>query len=323
MNAAYDVITDRILDLLDNGVIPWRKPWAGGAAGFPKNGASKKDYRGINVFMLAAAGYSSPAWFTYRQALALGGQVRKGEKGFPVVFWKLLDRAAADADDAGAAGSSKARKIPVLRYYTVFNAEQIEGLPADLAALPAPVAHHNPIEEAAAIVAAMPNPPSMCNGGGRAFYSPSLDSVTVPNLDQFQHAQEYYSVTFHELAHSTMHASRLNRRDNMKNAAFGSGDYGREELLAEFAAAFLCGAAGIVPATVQNSAAYIASWRATIKADRKIVVMAAAQAQKAADYILGKLGASAGPDDDAAPGSAPAPAVEPVAASGQLCLAGF
>jgi antirestriction protein ArdC len=318
MNTAYDVITDRILELLDKGVIPWRKPWAAGAAGFPKNGASKKAYRGINIFMLSAAGYSSPAWFTYRQAVALGGQVRKGEKGYPVVFWKMFDR-STDSDDSSEGGDGRGgRKVPVLRYYTVFNAEQIDGLPADLAALPEPVAHHDPIEAAAAIVAGMPNRPELHDGGAQAFYSPSLDSVTVPKLEQFTQAQEWYSTMFHELAHSTMHASRLNRREKTVIAAFGSSDYGREELLAEFAASFLCGASGIAPATVENSAAYINAWKEKIKADRKMVVMAAAQAQKAADYILGK---HAGADGEA--GSAEPATVEAVPAGRQLAFAGF
>jgi antirestriction protein ArdC len=284
MNTAYDVIADRIIEMLDKGVVPWRKPWAGGAAGMPINGASRKQYRGINIFMLHAAGYSSPAWFTFRQAEELGAHVRKGEHGFPVVFWKLYDKSS----NSESTGETETRRIPVLRYYTVFNAEQIDGLPADVARIPEPVANHNPIEAAEAIVAGMPNPPEIRTVGGRAYYMPSADLVSVPPLNMYPIAQEYYSTMFHELAHSTMHATRLNRI-TQKAAAFGSNDYGQEELLAEFGASFLCGVSGLTPAVVENQAAYISGWKDKIKADKKIVVMAAAQAQKAADYILGKL----------------------------------
>ncbi len=289
-NQVYDIIADRILEMLDKGVVPWRKPWTAGPAEMPRNGLTKKPYRGINVFLLHAAGYSNPRWFTFRQALAIGANVRKGEKGFPVVFWKF-DRAAreerADEPADADAAEATAKRAPILRYYTVFNAEQLDNLPGAYTDSPAePAAEpRDPIADAVAIVEGMPNRPRITYAGGRACYRPFDDSVTVPPAESFPQLEEHYSTLFHELAHATGHETRLNRK-TIGTAAFGSDTYGREELLAEFAASFLCAVAGIATATIENSAAYIASWRETIKADKPIVVFAAAQAQKAADYIL-------------------------------------
>lgn len=286
-NQVYDIIADRILSMLDQGVVPWRKPWVGGSASLPFNGISKKAYRGVNPFMLHAAGYNNPRWFTFHQAKEIGAPVRKGEKGFPVVFWKLNTpkTEAAGGDLFTVETEEKTRKIPLLRYYTVFNAEQLDNLPEKYAEKPAGSVEHDPISSASAIVNNMPHKPAISYAGARAFYRTSDDSVTVPPLESFPIAEEHYSTLFHELAHSTGHESRLNRKQK-KIVAFGSLDYGQEELVAEFAASFLCGVAGIETATIENSAAYISNWKATIKADKPLVVMAAAQAQKASDFIL-------------------------------------
>jgi len=278
----YQIITDRLVAIMEQGVIPWRKPWNTGSEGGPLNLVSKRHYQGINCFLLACYGssFGSPYWLTYNQALSLGGNVRKGEKGTPVIFWKLYDREDPESDNG-------ILTVPVLRYYTVFNVQQCEDIP-----IPEPEgstwAEHDPIEAAEAVILAMPNRPFIEIGGTRACYSPSRDFVHVPELFRYEHAEEYYSTFFHELAHATGHESRLNREGVTVPHFFGDAVYSREELVAEMTAAFLCGHTGIENVTLNNSAAYIQSWIRTLRGDRKLAIIAAAQAQKAADYILNR-----------------------------------
>jgi antirestriction protein ArdC len=278
-DTVYNVITSRITELLERGVVPWHKPWKGGGES-PRNLISGKPYRGINVFLLNASCFTSPYWLTFKQAGERGGNVKRGEKGFPVVFWKWLD---VEDKEAG-----KTKKIPLLRYYTVFNSTQCDGIepPADNE----PTREHTPVESAESIVAGMPHRPEIKTGLSRAFYSPSNDSVGMPAAEQFGTGEDYYSTLFHELTHATGHESRLNRKGVSGSegewSSFGSNLYAREELVAEMGAAFLCGEAGIVERTIDQSAAYVASWIQRLKDDAKLIVTAAAQAQKAADYIL-------------------------------------
>lgn len=285
-NDAYQVITDRIIGLLEKGVVPWQKPWQGGEQ-MPRNLVSGHEYRGVNVFLLHAMMYQSPFWLTFRQAKELGGYIKKGEHASPVVFWKRLQVDAPSEPDGK-------KIVPFLRYYSVFNLAQGENIPADrIPALHGNQREHCPIQAAESIVAAMPKKPEIKHGGGRAFYSPGLDYVTMPLPETFRSGQDYYSVLFHELTHATGHASRLNRKGvgtaDGEWSALGSAPYAREELVAEMGAAFLSGQAGIVERTLDNSAAYIQSWLARLKDDNRLIVQAAAQAQKAADFILGKV----------------------------------
>lgn len=284
----YSVINDRIMALLDKGVVPWRRPWRNTAGSTDPVNSRGRAYRGLNRLVLAAVamldGYESRVWLTYRQAEALGGKVRKGEKGTAVIFWKQLEVA-----DAEAPGGKKT--IPLLRYFTVFNFDQTEDvvLPKSLTTPATPV-EHDPIEAAEAIVQAMPNPPKVTEThSNRAFYVPLLDAVTVPLRSQFPKVEEFYSTLFHELSHSTGHESRLNRKgaDGVSHQ-FGDAPYAREELVAEMSNAFLSAEAGIDPMTLENSAAYIASWKKALQDDPKVLVQAASQAQKAADYILNR-----------------------------------
>jgi antirestriction protein ArdC len=287
---AYDVVTDRIVEALERGTVPWRQPWTVAADG-PRN-IDGRPYRGINVWLLLAQGFGSPYWLTFNQCKAKGGHVRRGEHATPVVFWKQSPIVQSDAES----GEQQTRTVPILRYYNCFNLEQCDGIAAR-AGDPHP--ELDPIAEAESIIAAMPNPPGIRVGGDRAAYVPALDLVMVPPLQQFQVADAFYSTCFHELGHSSGHASRLAREAITNPEKFGSMNYGREELAAEMTAAYLCGMTGILPATIDNSTAYLANWIATIEQDRKAVVVAAGAAQRAADYILG-LSARAAASDEAA-----------------------
>ena|SRR2546422_847321 len=272
--SVYEIVTSRILAELEKGQVPWRKPWRTLP---PANLISKKPYRGINVFLLAIQGYGSQYWLTFNQAKQLGGNVRKGEHGTKIVFWKFDTFESETAD-----GETEERKSAFLRYYTVFNLEQTEGLKALLALPPA-----FPIESAEEIVSGMPNAPAF-EQDAQAAYIPSRDTVTMPSRAAFDSQAEYYSTLFHELTHSTGHAKRLAREGFDSPQKFGSESYSREELIAEMGSAMLCGIAGIEQATINNSAAYLQSWITRLKADSRLVVSAASAAQKAADYIRGE-----------------------------------
>ena len=286
----YEIVTARIVEMLQQGTIPWRKPWRADA-GEPRNVISGKAYRGINVFLLSAMPFASPYWLTYRQATERGGSVRKGSKGTPVVFWrwnKPGEQGQGREEQSGTdeqADTSQRRGAPLLRYYTVFNVEQCEGIEA-----PAATARtFQPIAECERIVSAMTKPPRIEHQGAQAFYRPSSDTVVTPRPELFDSPALYYSVLFHELTHSTGHESRLARKGITDAAMFGSHEYSREELIAEMGAAFLCGTAGIEAATLQDSTAYLANWIKTLQGDSRLVVTAAAQSQKAADLILGRV----------------------------------
>lgn len=286
----YQVVTDRILEMLDKGTVPWRHPIRGGAGGgWPKNLESGRPYRGVNVFLLAVTswmkGYGSTFWMTYRQAAAQGGNVRKGEKSSLVVFWKQYDT----TDKV----TGEAKKVPVLRYYNVFNAEQCEGVtPPD--APPEPVASFEPIDAAERIVTGYADGPAIKHAGAQAYYRPSADLVCLPEPGRFLSREFYYATAFHELGHSTGHSKRLDRALDKDLAPFGSADYSKEELVAEMASAFLCATAGISPPTIEQSAAYIAGWRKKLTDDRKLVVVAAGAGQRAADWVLGLRGERGG-----------------------------
>jgi len=274
MANVYQIVTDRILESLEAGIVPWQRPWITAA---PMNLTTKKPYRGINVWLTSARRYTSPYWLTFKQAKDLGASVRKGERGTPIVYYTTFETDKTYPDGTPKTGM-------VLRYYTVFNTDQIDGL-TDVPALE--TRQVDPIETAEAIVAGMPQPPALEHGHGAAWYRPSADLVGLPSRETFKGAGEYYSTLFHELAHATGHASRIGRVGVMEIARFGSETYSKEELIAEMTAAFLCGQAGI-DSTVENSAAYLASWVKALKGDSRLIVSAGAGAQKAADWILGK-----------------------------------
>ena len=285
----YEVINQRIMELLESNVMPWRKTW-NVATNQPKNLISNKEYRGINVFMLACMPFSSPFWLTFKQCQDKGGQVKKGMKSTPVVFWKWVE--STDEKGINMTDTLFNKKIPMLRYYNVFNLDQVKGIE------PPPSTEivtntFTPIERAEQIVAGMPLCPEIKWGGNGASYSPVWDRVKIPKPDAFESPEEYYNTLFHELSHSTGNEKRVGRKGIQEPSFFGSHLYSREEMCAEFSASFLSGHAGIENTTIVNSAAYIAGWLKALRNDKTLLVHAASQAQKAADYILGKGG-----DDD-------------------------
>lgn len=272
-------VTASILSALDAGTVPWRRPWA--CIDGQRNLQSGRPYRGVNQLLTQIAadvrGYSSPHWTTFRAAKKAGGAVRKGERGTLVTFWKRLRVKDADAEDGH-------RIIPMLRHYTVFNLDQVDGIDAPAEAEREAI---EPLAAAEAIVAGMPAPPSVGHGQDRAFYDPRTDHVQLPRLEAFHSAEGYHHTGFHELVHSTGHGSRLARPEvATARIQFGSADYSREELVAELGAAMLCGHAGIDP-SIEQSASYINGWRKALSDDPKLILQAAGKAQKAADYVLG------------------------------------
>jgi antirestriction protein ArdC len=277
-SSVYSIVTEQILKQLESGVVPWRKPWR---AEPPCNLVSGKQYRGINPFLLSSQGYGSRYWLTFNQASKLGGHIRKGEKSSIVTFWNIgQEKTVQDAE-----GNSRKSKPFLLRYYRVFNIEQTEGI-ADKLGLGNAGPRIPSIEQCEAIVSGMPNSPTM-QQDARAWYRSSTDTIGMPSKALFQSSEEYYSTLFHELTHSTGHCSRIGREGIEQLNTFGSESYSKEELIAEMGAAMLCGITGISPATIPNSAAYLQNWISRLRGDSKLLVSAASQAQKAADYIQG------------------------------------
>ncbi len=280
----YQTVTNQIVAMLDTGVVPWRCPILGrSSAGHPVNYDSSKRYRGINVFLLAVTawskGYESSYWLTFNQARAHGGTVRKGEKSTLVVFWKQYETTDKE--------TGQPIRVPVLRYFNAFNIQQCDGIAAPDAPTYTP-SEYNPVEAADAIVRGYTDGPAIHHRGGSAFYRPSSDEVTIPEPTRFASTNEYYSTLFHELAHSSGHRTRLARGFDIDPRPFGSPDYSKEELIAEMASAFLCGTSGIVPSVIENQAAYLQGWLKVLKGDKRLVIAAAGQAQRAADWILGE-----------------------------------
>jgi antirestriction protein ArdC len=283
----YSRITSKIVADLEQGVRPWMRPWsAGHAAGritrpLRHNGIP---YKGINVVMLWTAattnGHSSPFWLTFKQALELGGAVRKGERGELVVYANSITR--TETDDKG---EEIERNIPFLKGYTVFNAEQCDGLPAHFTAkaeAPAlPVLQR--CEDADRFFAA--TGADIRHGGARAFYAEGPDYVQMPPFETFRDAESYAATLAHELTHWTKHDRRLAR--DMGRVKWGDAGYAREELVAELGAAFLCADLAITPEVREDHAAYIASWLSALKDDKRLIFTAAAHAQRAADYLHG------------------------------------
>ncbi len=283
----YQTVTDRIISSLMAGVIPWEKPWKtprymGGP--LPRNFYTGKPYRGINVLLLWSSEYSSPFWLTFKQAQALKGTVRKGEHGTQIIFYKQLPEYAKKDDEA----TGEDERVPfVLCHYTVFNMEQCNGLTLPEISQPAIAPEIDEDEVCENIVTGWESRPTLHLDSPteyRAYYRPSTDSVHMPVRSRFVDAPHYYSRLFHELVHSTGHESRLNRTFGDR---FGDELYSKEELVAEMGAAFLSAIVGIANEhTDRNTTAYIRNWIEKLEEDNRLIVHAAANAQRAVDLIL-------------------------------------
>lgn len=282
----YVRVTNAIVAELEKGARPWHRPWsnAAGEGGFVRPlRANGEPYKGINVLMLwesaARQGFASSRWFTFNQAKQLGANVRKSEKGSLVVYADRIDK--TETTDTGEEAE---RSIYFMKGYTVFNAEQVEGLPAKFLEAPAiPLDAEQRISRADSFVAN--TAATIQHGGDRAFYAPTPDLIQLPPFQAFETAQGYYATLAHELTHWTKHPARLNR--DLGGRRFGDDGYAREELIAEIGAAFLCCDLGINDEPRADHASYLASWLRVLKADKRAIFQAAAQAQKAADYLHG------------------------------------
>ena len=278
----YQRITDQILKLVDSeGLLPWQKPW-NGSAEFARSMSSGKLYNGINRWVLsltAQANGWSPWFGTYKQIAELGGQVRKGEKSSVAILWKPVTKVVDGVEES----------FMLLRTFNVFSASQADGLPEKFYAKPEPgdfvadatgdevIAEYLKVQEIA-----------LTHGGHSAHYNPRTDSIALPLSETFKGTGEYYATAFHELAHSTGHASRLNREGITNFDHFGSHQYSREELVAELGSALVLGALGLdSPQVTENQAAYLKSWTSALKDDPQAIVWAAGRAEKAANLILG------------------------------------
>lgn len=281
----YQIVTDKIIEQLEKGCIPWKQPWS--AAGIPTNLITKKPYRGINIWLLSLEGYSQNYFLTYNQALKIGTRIRKGEKSHLVVFWKREEK------------ENKSGEVTIatyLRYYKVFNISQCELVPENLLLIEQ--SSNKEILNCQQVIHQMHKCPLIKHGSSEAYYNPIHDYISIPNLESFKNSESYYSTLFHEMIHSTGHISRLNREGIMKRNGFGSDLYSFEELIAELGSSYLNSITGIDYATLQHNASYLQGWLKQLKNDKKLIVSASTQSQKAVDYILGNISVDVSSEDN-------------------------
>ena len=279
----YQIVTDRILEQMEKGIIPWQKPWRGGLEGAISY-ATGRPYSLLNQFLLGREG----EYLTFKQVKEAGGRVKEGAKSQMVVFFKMFptkDFRKKKDEDGKETMEEEIKMIPVLRYYNVFHIEDCEGIKSKLHEKP--VCTLKPVEQAEKIINDYYGREKCTleiKLSDRAFYSPSCDSVTVPKMEQYAVVEEYYSTLFHETGHSTGHTSRLNRD---LGGMFGSDKYSKEELVAEMVSAFLCQKCGLdSEKAFKNSVAYIQGWAKKFEGDKKLIVSAASKAEKAVNFIL-------------------------------------
>jgi antirestriction protein ArdC len=278
----YGIVTDKIIKMLNQGIVPWRKPWHG--RGIPCNLLTMRPYRGINLMLLNMLGYKRNYFLSFGQVKALGGSVKKDEKSQIVVFWKYLQKKGKVEESEEA----KEKAWRVLRYYNVFNIEQCTGIPDRF--IPPIIENANDaIAVCDEVVQGMPNKPEIRFVENEACYYPTEDYINMPDMECFAQSEAYYSTLFHELVHSTGHSSRLNREGITEPTNFGSYLYSTEELIAELGACYLQSHTGAIYDNLANSAAYIKHWLSKLRDDKRCIVYASNCAQKATDYILNLL----------------------------------
>ncbi|MEO8087531.1 MAG: zincin-like metallopeptidase domain-containing protein [Bacteroidota bacterium] len=270
----YQLVTNRIIAHLENGVVPWKKTWT--ESGLPQNLITRKAYRGINLWLLSSLGYPMNFFLSLKQVKELGGDIKSGENPHMVVFWKRVAMANTNTEDV--------LYMPLLRYYKVFNVAQCTNLPLDKIQIVQ--MKNDPIVECEMIVQNMPKRPTICFGGDGPYYNPVKDYVNIPRINDFKNSPSYYETLFHELIHSTGSFDRLQRKEVMDGDRFGSEPYSQEELTAELGSCYLKSHAGLNEFSQENSASYIQSWLKKLKDDKRCIMYASVQAQRAVDFIL-------------------------------------
>jgi antirestriction protein ArdC len=278
----YQLVTDQVIALLEKGIVPWQKPW--NSAGMPMNLVSKRPYRGINLWLLNALSYELNLWVTFDQLKKIGGSVIKGEHGQIVVFWKLVKKVPEELDSTG-----KAKMVPLLQYYKLYNVAQCRDVPRNLIpVVDASAEPVDPIAECEAILNYVPDMPLIRFQGKQAYYNVEKDEIVLPKMKDFKSSPAYYSTLYHELIHASGAPRRLNRKTLTDMVPFGTPSYALEELIAEMGSAFLCRFSGILPAEMDNMVAYIDNWLGVLKKDKRFIITASGQAQKAVDFLLNR-----------------------------------
>lgn len=285
----YQKFTDLIIEKLEQGVIPWRKPWH--EMGLPANYLTKKAYHGINLWVLLSYDHRYPYYLTFKQANSMGGKIVKGAKAIPICFWSFAFRdkktgKVIPEDRIATYDLNLVTRSGFLREFKVFPIEQIEGIDWEFPEVVNTVSTGMD-DECLKILEGMPNPPELIHSGSSAYYRADLDQITLPDKKLFSSSEAYFSVLYHELIHSTGHSSRLNRVGVSNPQQFANEEYGKEELIAEMGAGYLNNLTGILnDSLVDNSAAYIKNWLDALRNDKQLLIEAAGKAQKAVDYIL-------------------------------------
>lgn len=285
MKDIYQMVTDRIVEQMSKGIIPWKRPWHGavGVEDMAISYVTRRAYSPINQMLLGESG----EYLTFKQIQQLGGKVKKGAKSRFVVFFDMVKYTKTNEETQ----EEELRSYPLLKYYNVFHLSDTDGIQSKI--VEGEKVELESDADADKIIADYVARTGLTfhndKPSSRAYYSPSSDTVVVPMMNQYDKVGEYYSTTFHELTHSTMKKDRCDREADNKMAAFGSADYSREELVAEIGSAYLCSFTGIeTERTFKNSVAYLQSWISALKNDNKMIVWAASRAEKAANFILNK-----------------------------------
>ncbi len=275
----YEKVTSIIIQQLEAGTIPWRKPWS--TYGPPMNLMTRRHYTGINHLLLLTLPYAKPYYLTFNQVKAAGGSILPGEKGHLIIWRKLIEKEVENE-------SEPVKRKFTTRYYFVFNVEQCKAIPEALFPIePSDSIKKEPIAKCEWVMDGYEACPPIKHGSNLAYYHPFEDYIMMPDLSQFESSEAYYNTLFHEAIHSTGHASRLKRDEVMNHIHFGSEAYSVEELVAEIGACYLSAFCGLPFYKMENSAAYISAWLTKLKNDKKFVIKASFRAQNGADYILG------------------------------------
>ena len=272
----FQTITNKIIEHLEHGVIPWRKTWS--VTGPPINMLSRRAYRGINLMLLNSLGHEHNYFLTFNQVQSIGGTIKKGEKSEIIIYWLMPERQQGESDE------DFAKRKPKVQYHRVFNIAQCKDIPPVF--IPEPYKRFNrPIDHCEEIIQRMPNCPQIIHEYDVAYYHQGHDYINIPPMNKFETAEAYYSTLFHELIHSTGHESRLARTEAVVKQA--SEAYSIEELTAEMGSCFLRSFAGLPDQQLENSVSYIGNWLKVLKNDKRFVFYAGSEAQKAVHYILG------------------------------------